>query len=84
LHPPHTDQAPRRGRVMSDLDTWPVRILHALVALGYARTRRNPRTGELEFQFDAEKCLAAAGGDAHVPEFLARAAHEFLTKEHPE
>ncbi len=54
------------------------------MALGYVRTRRNPRTGEPEFQFDYEKCVAAAGGHARVPEFLAARADEYLAKQDEE
>jgi hypothetical protein len=69
---------------MSAADDTLLHILHlrdALVALDYLHTRRNPTTGEREFQFDYEKCVAAAGGDAHVPEFLARVAEEYLARE---
>jgi len=58
---------------MSGLDAMPARILDALVQLGYIRTRPHPRTGKPEYSFDYEKCMAAAGGHARVPEFLAAA-----------
>ena len=63
---------------MSRLDAMPARILDALVQLGYIRTRRHPRTGKPEYSFDYEKCVAAAGGHARVPEFLAARADEYL------